>query len=66
MTRVASIAVKSPRLAFWSRRESRVPAPRRQQDPAEQAAASRRSESHYRRVRDVTEASFFMNGGRYL
>jgi hypothetical protein len=66
MTRVASITAKSPRLALWSRRESRLSAPPKQRDPAEQAAALQRSETRYRRVREAAEASFLMNGGRYL
>jgi hypothetical protein len=33
---------------------------------AEQAAALKRSESHYRRVKESVETSFIMNGGRYL
>jgi hypothetical protein len=66
MIRVTSVTAKAPWLIPWPRRESRAPVPPKQRDPAEQAAALKRSEAHYRRVRDVIEASFFMNGGRYL
>jgi hypothetical protein len=65
MIRVCSITPKAPWLTF-SRRESAAAVPPKQRDPAEQAAALQRSDAHYRRVRDAIEASFLMNGGRYL
>ena len=65
MIRVSGVTAKAPWLAP-SRRESAAPVPPKQRDPAEQAAALQRSEAHYRRVRDAVEASFLMNGGRYL
>lgn len=66
MIRVSSITAKAPWLAIPSRRESTTPVPPKQRDPAEQAAAFQRRETHYRGVRDAIEASFLMNGGRYL
>ncbi len=66
MTRIASITAKSRRLTLRSRRVSWSPAPARQRDPAEQAAAFQRSETHFRRVRDATETSFLLNGGRHV
>jgi hypothetical protein len=66
MIRVASVTAKAPRLVAWPGRESRAPVLSKQRDPAEQAAALRRSENHYRLVRDAAEASFWMNGGRYV
>jgi hypothetical protein len=65
MTAAAGARARAPRLAVWPRRASQAPTPSKRRDPAEQAAALRRSESHYRRVKDSTEASFLMNGGRY-
>ncbi len=64
MTTVAGITAKAPGLAVWPRGEAPVPSKRR--GPAEEAAALKRSESHYRRVKESVEASFLMNGGRYL
>ena len=66
MIRVSCITAKAPWLAIPSRRESAAAVPPKQRDAAEQAAALQRSETHYRRVRDAIEASFLMNGGRYL
>ncbi len=66
MIRVSSITAKHPWLAIPYRRGSATPAPPKQRDPTEQAAALQRMESHYRRVRDAVEASFLMNGGRYV
>ena len=66
MTTVAGITAKAPRLAVWPRREFRAPVRSQRRGPAEQAAALKRSESHYRRVKERVEASFLMNGGRYL
>ncbi len=66
MTRIASITAKSRRLALRSGRVPRSPAPARQRDPAEQAAAAQRSESRFRRVRDATETSFLLNGGGHV
>jgi hypothetical protein len=66
MTTVAGITAKAPRLAVWPRREFQAPVPSMRRGPAEQAAALKRSESHYRRVKESVEASFVMNGGRYL
>lgn len=66
MTTVADITAKAPRLAVWPRREFSAPVPSKRRGPAEQAAALKRSESHYRRVKESLEASFLMNGGRYL
>ena len=66
MIRVSSITAKAPWLAIPSRRESATAVPPKQRDAAEQAAALQRSDAHYRRVRDAVEASFLMNGGRYL
>jgi hypothetical protein len=66
MTTVAGDTVKAPRLAIWPRRDFRAPVPSKRRGPAEQAAALKRSESHYRRVKDSMEASFLMSGGRFL
>lgn len=66
MTTVAGITAKAPRLAVWPRREFPASVPSRRRGPEEQAAALKRSESHYRRVKESVEASFLMNGGRYL
>ncbi len=66
MIRVASVTAKAPRLVAWPGRESRAPVPSKRRDPAEQAATLKRSEAHYCRIRDAAEASFWMNGGRYL
>ena len=53
MTTVAGITAKAPRLAVWPRREFQAPVPSQRRGPAEQAAALKRSESHYRRVNAV-------------
>lgn len=66
MARFASVTVRAPRLAAWQRRESKAPARSKKRDPAEEAQALQRSETHDRRVRDAAEVSFLMNGGRYL
>ena len=66
MIRVTSVTAKASWLVHLPRRESRTPVAPKQRDPAEQAAALQRSETHYRRVRDAIEVSFLMNGGRYL
>ncbi len=66
MIRVTSVRAKAPWLIPWPQRESQARVPPKQRDPAEQTAALKRSEAHYRRVRDVVGASFFMNGGHYL
>ena len=66
MIRVISVTAKAPCLVHLPRRESRAPVAPKQRDPAEQAAALQRGEAHYRRVRDAIEASFLVNGGRYL
>ena len=66
MTTVAGITAKAPRFAVWPRREVSAPVPSKRRGPAEQAAALKRSESHYRRVKDSVEASFIMDGGRLL
>jgi hypothetical protein len=66
MTTVAGVTVKVLRLAVWPRRDFQAPVPSKQRGPAEQAAALKRSESHYRRVKDSMEASFLMSGGRFL
>ncbi len=66
MIRVASVTAKAPRLVLWPRRESRASARSKQRGPAAQAAALKRSEAHYRLVRDTAEASFWMNGGHYV
>ncbi len=66
MTTVPSITAKVPRLAVWPRREFQAPVPSKRRGLAEQAVALKRSESHYRRVKESVEASFLMNGGRYL
>ena len=66
MIRVASVTAKAPWLVLWPRRESRASAQSKQRGPAEQAAALKRSEPHYRLVRDAAEASFWMNDGRYV
>ncbi len=66
MTTVAGITAKAPRLAVWPRREFPAPVPSKRRGPAEMAAALKRSESHYRRVKETVEASFMMNGGRYF
>jgi len=63
--KVCSITPKAPWLTF-SRQDSATPVPPKQRDAAEQAAALQRSDAHYRRVTDAIEASFLMNGGRYL
>jgi len=65
MIRVCGVTAKAPWLAP-SRRQSAAPVPPKQRDPAEQAVALQRSEAHFRRVRHAVEASFLMNGGRYL
>jgi hypothetical protein len=66
MTRVASVTAKALRLVVWPRRESQASVPAKWRDAAEEAAALRRRENHYRRIRDAVEASFWMNGGRYV
>ncbi len=66
MIRVASVTAKAPRLVAWPRRESRAPVPSKRRGPAEQAAALKRSEAHYRHIKDGAEASFWMNGGHYV
>ena len=66
MARFASVTVRAPRLALRPRRESEAPVPSKKRDPAEEAEALQRSETHYRRVRDAAEVSFLTNGGRYL
>ena len=66
MTTIAGIAARAPRLAVWPRRAFPAPVPSKQRGPAEEAAALKRSESHYRRVKDSVEASFWMNSGRYF
>ncbi len=66
MIRDVSVTAKAPWLVPWPLRESRASARSKQRDPAEQAAALGRSEAQYRLVRDTTEASFWMNGGRYV
>lgn len=66
MTTVAGITAKAPRLAVWPRREFPAPVPSKRRGAAEHAAALKRSESHYRRVKESVEASFLMDGGRYL
>ena len=66
MIRVTSVTAKALWLVHLPWRESRAPVAPKQRDSAEQAAAIQRSEAHYRRVRDAVEASFLMNGGRYL
>ena len=66
MTTVAGITARAPRLAVWPRREFPAPVPSKRRGPAEQAAALKRSESHYRRVKESVEASFVMDGGRFL
>jgi hypothetical protein len=66
MTTVAGITARAPRLAIWPRRVFQAPVPSKRRGPAEAAAALERSESHYRRVKESVEASFWMNGGRYL
>ena len=66
MTTVAGVTARAPGLAVWPRREFQAPVPSKRRGPAEQAAALKRSESHYRRVKESVEASFLMNGGRYL
>ena len=66
MTTVAGITAKAPGLAVWPRREFQAPVPSKRHDPAEEAAALKRSESHYRRVKESVGASFLMDGGRYL
>ena len=66
MTTVAGVTAKAPWLAVWPRREFQAPVPPKRRGPAEQAAALKRSESHYRRVKETVEASFMMNGGRYF
>ena len=66
MIRACDVTAKAPWLAIPLRRESATAIPPKQRDPAEQAAALQRSETHYRRVRDAVEASFLMNGGRYI
>ena len=66
MTTVAGVTAKAPRLAVWPRRVFQAPIPSKRRGPAEEAAALMRSESHYRRVKERVEASFWMNGGRYL
>jgi len=66
MIRVTSVTAKASCLVHLPRRESRAPVAPKQRDPVEQAAALQRSDTHYRRVRDAMEASFLMNGGRYL
>lgn len=65
MTRVCGITAKAPWLIPWAR-VSAAPVSPKQRDPAERAAALQRSEAHRRRVRDAMQASFLMNGGRYL
>lgn len=65
MTRLYGLTAKAPWLAP-SRRAPAGPIPPKQREAAEQAAALRRSEAHYRRVRHLTEASFLMNGGRHF
>jgi hypothetical protein len=65
MIRVCGITAKAPWLAP-SRREPAAPVRRKQRGAAEQAAALQRSEAHARRVRDAVEATFVMNGGRFL
>lgn len=66
MIRAISATAKAPRLVHIPRWKSRAPTPSGRPDTAERAAALSQSEAHYRRVRDAAEASFFMNGGRYL
>jgi hypothetical protein len=66
MTTVAGVTAKAPELAVWPRRELQTPVPSERRDPAEQAAALKRSESHYRRVKGAVEASFWVNGGRHF
>lgn len=66
MTRVAGVTAKATRLAVWPRRDLHAPVPSKRRGPAEQAAALKRSESHYRRVKDSIEAFFIMNGGRFF
>ena len=65
MIGVPDVTAKAHWLAPW-RREPAAPVPSRRRDAAEQAAALHRSEAHYRRVRDAVQASFLINGGRYL
>jgi hypothetical protein len=66
MIRVTSVTAKAPCVVHLPRRKSRTPVAPKQRDPAEQAAALQRSEAHYRRVRAAVDATFLMNGGRYL
>jgi hypothetical protein len=66
MTTVAGVTAKASRLAVWPRRELRAAVPSGRRGPAEEAAALKRSESHYRRVKETIEASFWMNGGRHF
>ncbi len=65
MIRVSGITAKAPCLTA-SRQKSAAPVRHKQRDAAEQAAALQRSETHYRRLRHTVEATFLMNGGRYL
>jgi hypothetical protein len=66
MTTIADVTAKAPRLAIWPRRVFQAPVPSMRRGPAEVAVALERSESHYRRVKESVEASFWMNGGRFL
>ena len=66
MTTVGGTTAKVTRLAIWPRREPRGAVPSKRRGPAEEAAALKRSERHYRRVKERVETSFWMNGGRYL
>ena len=66
MIRVTGVTTKAPWLLHLPRRGSRAAASPKERDPAEQAAALQRSETHYRRMRYAAQAAFLMNGGRYL
>jgi hypothetical protein len=66
MTTIAGVTARAPRLAVWPRRVFQAPVRSKQRGPAEEAAALERSESHYRRVKETVEASFWMNGGRHF
>jgi hypothetical protein len=66
MTTAAGVTARPPRLAVWPRRVFQAPIPSKRRGPAEEAAALERCESHYRRVKESVEASFWMNGGRYF
>ena len=66
MIRVSSTVIKAPWLLLRPREKSPDPTPSKQRDAIDEAAASHRREATSRRIRDATEASFFMDGGRFL